>query len=304
MAGGKQVTDPTKRGPSRYMENPNDLVIVGRDTPHSSRAEHFLYDKRSLVDPDPEFVESVRAFGVQMDVWTRLNKDTGKREVVAGRRRVLAARLAGLPLVPTSRLSGDDRELMALSRLENSGRLEEDMLSKAEAAVWLIEQGMPHAEIASYLSWGTNMLRIAIQGLGLVREVPEIREGIEKGLIAPSSIAVLARLSVEEARAKYAELLAEAPSEGRISRAKVEAKTRSVSQKTDRVPPPPKRLVTKLYTKIADGEIEAPKGTSDDFWAGVRFAYGEVKPERIKGLKKALDSMTPKKREPKTEKPE
>ncbi|NJN63548.1 MAG: ParB N-terminal domain-containing protein [Acidobacteria bacterium] len=287
----------TKRGPSRYLENPNDLVIIGRDTAHKSRAEHFLFDKRALVNPDPEFVDSIKAYGVQMDVWTRLNKETGKREVVAGRRRVIAARLAGLDSVPTSRLAGGDIELMALSRLENSGRLEEDMLSKAEAAFWLLEQQMPHEEVASCLSWSPAMLRVALQGLALVREVPEIRTGIEKGIIAPSAVAILGRLTAEEARTKYAELLAEAAEDGktRLPRAQVAAKARATSEKTDRVPPPPKRLVTKLYTKITEGEIDAPEGTSEDFWAGVRFAYGEVKPERIKGLKKALDIVAAKK---------
>jgi ParB/RepB/Spo0J family partition protein len=290
------LTD-SKRGPSRYMEDPRDLVIIGRDTPHKSRAEHFLWDKRALNDPDPELVQSIKDFGVQMDVWTRLNLE-GKREVVAGRRRVLAAREAKVALIPTKRLTGGERELMALSRLENSGRLEEDMLSKAEAASWLLEQSMPHEDVASCLAWSPAMLRVALQGLSIARQVPEIRIGIEKGIIAPSAVAILARLSPEEAKTKYAELISEAEESGqtRLPRAQVAAKARSTPQ-SDRAAPPPKRLVTKLYTKMTDGEIETPEGTTEDFWLGVRFAYGEVRPERIKGLKKALETVAPKKRE-------
>jgi len=151
----KQALDGTRL--NAFGMDPDALCIVGHDT--NDGPEHPPWDERAkildrLVDED--FVQNIRLYGVLEPVIVRKNGE--RTEVIVGRRRVYAARLAnkqlqeigGLAslLVPTMVRRSDDAAAAGAVIAENEGRVNDSPIVLAKKIQRLLDRGYDERSVA------------------------------------------------------------------------------------------------------------------------------------------------------------
>jgi ParB family chromosome partitioning protein len=139
---------------------PIDRLQTGRYQPRTRMDEGALY----------ELAESIKAQGVMQPVLVRplpgMADDGAKRfEIIAGERRVRAARLAGLDAVPVLVRDVSDEAAAAMALIENIQREDLNPLEEARGLQRLtVEFGMTHEAAARAVgrsrSTATNLLRL------------------------------------------------------------------------------------------------------------------------------------------------
>jgi ParB family chromosome partitioning protein len=135
-------------------ELPLDALQPGRYQPRTA------FDDASLA----ELAESIRAQGVMQPVLVRPLGD-GRHEIIAGERRVRAARLAGLTTVPVLVRDVPDRAAAAMALIENIQREDLNPLDEARGLERLTgEFGLTHEAAAEAVgrsrSAASNLLRL------------------------------------------------------------------------------------------------------------------------------------------------
>jgi len=188
----------------------------------------------SAIDPNPyqprvdippeslrELVESVKRHGVVEPVLLRPRPD-GRYELVAGQRRLLAARQAGLKSLPAVVRPLDDRDVLMLSLVENLQREDLNPVDEARAFQALsAEFGLTHEQIAAGVGRGrsyvTNSLRLLTLERAALKEVAAGRLSRGQALallaLAPERRAeVLQRILSTGLTVRQIERLAQAPS--------------------------------------------------------------------------------------------
>jgi ParB family chromosome partitioning protein len=136
-----------------------------------------------------ELAESMRQYGVVEPLVVRPRE--GGFELVAGERRLRAARLCGLDSVPVVVREMDDREALEVTLIENLQREELSALEEAAAYVRLIEEfGATQEEVARR----TGKSRPAVANTIRLLQLPEaVREEMRTGrLTAGHARALLA----------------------------------------------------------------------------------------------------------------
>lgn len=125
--------------------------------------------------PLRELSESIREYGVLQPLVVR--KVDGGWELVAGERRLRAARLAGLERVPCVEVEADDRRSSVLALIENIQRRDLDFVEQAEGIKRLIDTyqfsqeeaaarlGLSQSAVANKL----RVLRLDAKALGMLR---------------------------------------------------------------------------------------------------------------------------------------
>lgn len=276
------------------MVFPEELTVVGLDTKDGK--DHPLYDERIELPLDEKMVANIRTYGVQEPVICMRAAD-GVHPVVDGRRRVLHAREANKQLkaageeimkVPVVLKKLDDATAMGLGVSLNEIRKEDTMAVKAAKAKRLSEQfGRSPAEIA--VMFGVSQVSV-YSWLKLSDAVPAVMAAVEEGKLSASAASKLAALPPAEQKAALSDLEEAAKDKtGNNNKGKVAA--RDVAQRTKAkengeapVSLPGKRQLRKI---VEEGK-EA--GLPEDFVAGIRFALGELRADRVKGLTKLLGS--------------
>jgi ParB family chromosome partitioning protein len=136
------------------------------------RLETGRYQPRTRIDEGAlyELAESIRAQGVMQPVLVRPLSDDGgvagrRYEIIAGERRVRAARLAGLDEVPVLVRDVSDQAAAAMALIENIQREDLNPLEEARGLRRLTEEfGMTHESAARAVgrsrSATTNLLRL------------------------------------------------------------------------------------------------------------------------------------------------
>jgi ParB family chromosome partitioning protein len=137
-----------------------DRLETGRYQPRTRMDEGALY----------ELAESIKAQGVMQPVLVRPLSDDGgvagrRYEIIAGERRVRAARLAGLDEVPVLVRDVSDQAAAAMALIENIQREDLNPLEEARGLKRLTEEfGMTHESAARAVgrsrSATTNLLRL------------------------------------------------------------------------------------------------------------------------------------------------
>lgn len=165
--------------PDRFQA-PIDSIVAGRWQPRTVFADPELGD----------LVESIAAHGVITPLLVFAN-ETAQLELIAGERRLRAARLAGLASVPVQLVDGDPQKLHELSIVDNLQR--ENLKSWEEGAAFermIAELGVSEAELARRM--GKNRAYIQ-QRRALASAAPELCQaladesisfGIARGIIA------------------------------------------------------------------------------------------------------------------------
>jgi ParB family chromosome partitioning protein len=161
------------------------------------------FDEESLS----ELTASIRALGVLQPVLVR-EVDTDRFQLIAGERRLRAARRAGLTTIPAIIRRADDRGVAEQALVENLQRQDLTALEEAAAFQQLIEDfGLTHDEVASRVgksrSTVTNTVRLLQLPPAVQRMVAEgqLTAGHARALLATPDRAFqeqLARRAVDE----------------------------------------------------------------------------------------------------------
>ncbi len=167
-----------------------------RPNPHQPRR---TFSREGLE----ELAESIRAYGILQPLTVR-RTETGY-ELVAGERRLRAARLAGLGTVPclVARVGEEDSALLAL--IENLQRRDLDCWEEAEALARLISlYGLSQEQAAEKL--GKSQSGVANK-LRLLRLPEEIRRLIRENGLSERHARALLRLSDPEEQRRAVEVI-------------------------------------------------------------------------------------------------
>ena len=142
-----------------------------------------------------ELAASIAIHGVLQPIVVRAGVDGGY-ELIAGERRLRAARLAGLSQIPAVVRESADGELLELALVENLQREDLNAIEEASAYRELVDRfELSHDEVARRV----GKSRVAISNaLRLLDLTPETRNAIADGRISEGHGRALAALTVPE----------------------------------------------------------------------------------------------------------
>ena len=128
-----------------------------------------------------ELAASIREVGVLQPIVVGPADDDGRHVMVAGERRLRAARLAGLTEIPAMIRATDDGTRLAEALIENVQREDLGALEEAAAYKGLMEDfGMTHEQVASRVGKSRSAITNAVRLLNL--------PGVIQGLIADGAL--------------------------------------------------------------------------------------------------------------------
>jgi ParB family chromosome partitioning protein len=165
------MSETETESPSPTSEIPIASIHVGSSQP------------RTRFDPDAleELAASIRAFGVLQPVVVR-PIGTDRFELIAGERRLRAAKLAGLTSIPAIVRSADPQSSLEMAIVENVQREDISPMECARALLRLQDEfGMRQDEIAARV----GKSRVAVANLlRLLRLPDEIQTAIDEGVLS------------------------------------------------------------------------------------------------------------------------
>lgn len=159
-----------------------------RRNPHQPRAD---FDDDALA----ELTASIATHGVLQPIVVRETADGGY-ELIAGERRLRAARAAGMSDIPAVIRDSTANELLELALVENVQRSDLNPIEEASAYRELIDRfGLSHEAVAQQV----GKSRVAISNaLRLLDLAPETRQAIVEGRISEGHGRALAALTIAE----------------------------------------------------------------------------------------------------------
>lgn len=141
------------------------------------------YQPRGAMNADrlAELAESLRTHGVIQPLIVRISERPDRFTLIAGERRLRAAKMAGLEEVPVIVKEAADQAMLELALVENVLRADLSPLEEAHAYRQLIEEfGLTQASVAARVGRSrvsvTNTLR-------LLNAPTEVLEALEQGLV-------------------------------------------------------------------------------------------------------------------------
>ena len=126
--------------------------------------------RRTFGQPElAELAESIRAHGVLQPVLVRALPG-GRYELLAGERRLRAARIAGLERIPAVVRSAAEGERLELAMIENMARQDLNPVEAARACAMLVDDlGLTKEEVGRRV----GRSRVAISNLIRLLDLPE-----------------------------------------------------------------------------------------------------------------------------------
>lgn len=145
-----------------------------------------------------ELAASIREHGILQPLIVTIDAQSNQYTLIAGERRLRAARLAGLQQVPVVIRQATDQERLELALIENVQRADLSPLETAEAYQHLHEEfGLPHEEIAVQVGKSrasvTNTLR-------LLKLAEPVRAALAEGKISEGHARALLGLNSASAQ--------------------------------------------------------------------------------------------------------
>jgi len=174
---------------------PGDIKQIAisliKPNPHQPRS-NFAADKLQ------ELAESIRAHGVIQPLIVNAAGENGSYTLIAGERRLQAARLAGLDQVPVVFREADDQQLVELALVENLQRADLSPLESAGAFLQLHQEfNLSHKEIAERV----GKSRVAVTNtIGLLDLSKEVKEALAGGQISEGHARALKTLDTAKAQ--------------------------------------------------------------------------------------------------------
>lgn len=165
-----------------------DLIIANPRQPRQSMDEEGL----------KELAASIREHGIIQPLIVTVDLSTGQYSLIAGERRLRAARIAGLQQVPVLIRQVTEQERLELALIENVQRSDLSPLETAEAYRQLHEEfGLSHEEIADQV----GKSRVAVTNtLRLLKLAEPVRNALSEGKITEGHARALLGLSSASAQ--------------------------------------------------------------------------------------------------------
>ena len=192
------------------LHKPEELEQAAASLPTNEIAEGLIdpnpWQPRSIVN-DTDLVElsnSLREHGLVQPVVVRAYGD--RYQLIAGQRRLFAARRLGWGKVPVRVLEVDDRQMSEIAIVENLQRRDLDPLEKAASFKhYLAAWGGTQDELAKRLS----IDRSTVANLICLLELPEaVQKRLRSGAISMGHARALLPLGDEEEQARLADRIA------------------------------------------------------------------------------------------------
>ena len=170
------------------LEVSTDLILPN---PRQPRRTHDDAELQNLAD-------SIQEHGVLQPLVVLPANTDGSHELIAGERRLEAARLAGLTSVPVIVRIADERQQLELALIENLQREDLNPLEAAEGYRQLAEDfGLSHEEIAEQM----GKSRTAVSNtLRLLKLSAAVRKALQSGKISEGHARALLALSTAQAQ--------------------------------------------------------------------------------------------------------
>jgi ParB family transcriptional regulator, chromosome partitioning protein len=201
------------QSPSAYPRQKTPEVSVFQIEVEKIRPNPYQPRREFNDDELKELAESIREFGViQPIVVTKVVKETStgtdvEYQLIAGERRLMAAKLVGLPRVPaTVRNFDSHRAKLEVALIENIQRSDLNPLESARAYTRLMEEfGLTQREVAVRVGKSREVIANATRLLNLPTPV---QEALARGRVSESQArALLALPSAHEQLAALSDLL-------------------------------------------------------------------------------------------------
>lgn len=169
------------------LQVPPDLITPNPRQPRTQFAQDEL----------DELAASIREHGILQPLIVAPAGD-GRYKLIAGERRLEAARIAGLGSVPVILRQASDRQLLELALIENIQRADLNPLEEAEAYRQLNDDfGLSHEQIATQV----GKSRVAVTNtLRLLNLPPTARQALLDGKISAGHARALLALPTPEAQ--------------------------------------------------------------------------------------------------------
>jgi len=185
--------------------------------PHQPRMN---FDTEKLA----ELAESIREHGIIQPI--TVSKENGQYELVAGERRLQAAKLAGLKTVPAIVRSASEQQKLELAIAENIQRHDLNPIEEAKAYLKLIEEfDMSQDQVAMRTSKSRSSVANKMRLLNLPVEIQ--RALIENKITEGHAKAILAIENPEKQRALFDLIV-----KNNLTVRQTENKTKEISVKT------------------------------------------------------------------------
>ena len=186
---------------AEQFEGPPTEASVDAISPNPYQPRH-AFDEEALED----LAQSIREHGILQPLTVRPLSE-GRYELIAGERRLRAAKLAGLDTVPISIRSATDQNALELALIENVQREDIGPMECARAYRKLQEDFQLTQELISQ-KVGKSRTSIA-NTIRLLKLPKRVQEGLERNLITEGHARALLALDHEPAMlAGYEKILA------------------------------------------------------------------------------------------------
>jgi ParB family chromosome partitioning protein len=171
MGRGLSAILPTATDETGLREVPVELIEPNARQPRRD------FDEEALV----ALSESIRARGVLQPIVVRPLAG-GRYELIAGERRLRAARIAEIDAIPAVVRQTEDWERLDLALAENMARVDLNPIEEARACSMLVDDlGLSKAEVGRRV----GKSRVAVSNLIRLLELPdEVLEAIESGALS------------------------------------------------------------------------------------------------------------------------
>jgi len=251
---GKTDTEPSKES-IEGVERGSMVISISLSRISSNPRQPRKRFEREQVT---QLADSIREYGVIQPIVVR-DDGSGNYQVVAGERRLLASREAGLTEIPAIIREYDDPELLPVALVENLQRRDLNPVELAQALKVLIgEFNMTQEEVAQKI----GMSRSAVANtLRLLELGPKIRLGLEKGELSAGHARALLMVDDREERNKlYQELIKKGASVRAAEKAakKIIRRTNIISEEG---PEPSKYTKDRLAYAAVEQRLEEAFGT-------------------------------------------
>jgi ParB family chromosome partitioning protein len=202
------------RAEDRHLSSEDQSAVATEEpasiAPASARLDRIRpnpFQPRTRFDDGPlqELAASIRENGLIQPLVVRPTPD-GMFELIAGERRFLASRIAGLTEVPVVLREATQREMLEIALVENLQREDLNAIEEAEAYQRLaMDFGMTQDDIATRVGKSRTAVTNALRLLGLSQEIQTM---LSEGTLSAGHARALLALS-EDVRRKTAREIVE-----------------------------------------------------------------------------------------------
>jgi ParB family transcriptional regulator, chromosome partitioning protein len=190
---GKGLDALIPGGGEYSFENDSGQIDIEKIKPNP-RQPRKNFDPQELS----ELSNSIREHGVLQPLIISVGSNAGEYILIAGERRLEAARLAGLKQVPVIIREASELQSLELALIENIQREDLDSLEEANAYEQLADEfNLSHEEIASKV--GKNRATITNR-LRLLKLPLEVKKALTDGKISEGHARALLGLTLPEAQ--------------------------------------------------------------------------------------------------------